>query len=863
MTLSAGQRLGVYEIVAPLGAGGMGEVFRARDTRLGREVALKVLPEALAHDRNRLSRFEQEARAASALNHPNIVTIHDIGRESETSFIAMELVDGKTLRELEASGPLPVRRILNIAAQVAAGLAKAHEAGIVHRDLKPDNVMVSKDGFVKILDFGLAKLVESRSGEVSAMLTLAEPETHPGTVMGTVAYMSPEQASGELLDYRSDQFSLGSMLYEMTTGRKAFQRKTAAETMSAIIRDEPEPVVTLRPDLPLPLRWVLERCLSKDRDERYDSTQDLARDLARVRDHLSEVSSGTEAMLAAAGRGKPRRRALALLAGLALLSSGLVAGWGLTRKLAPLATAPSFQRLTFSQGELGNARFAPDGQTVVYGARLGPGLVNTQLYQTRAGSPESEKFKFPGDILAISPSNELAILNIGDQNQEGTLARVPISGGTPREVLEQVSYAGADFSPDGKELAVARVVDGKARLEFPVGKVLVPDGAFAPRFSRDGASIAFWEDQSGSFAVSVIDRLGKSKQTLSAGWPGFSGVPCWNADGREIWFTASQPGELEALWSVDLLGNRRLVTRVPGSLELDDVSREGHVLIAHHTITRTVRLASAADPTERELSWLDASFAADLSSDGRTLLLNEQGEGSGSGAVIYLRATDGSPVVKLGDGVAHSLSPDAKWVLMSDGSIGGKAGSLSLLPTGPGQTRALDPDGLTDFGGGAWLPDGTGVVFSASKADGVSHLYVQAVPDGKPRPIGPERTRLPPLGSPVSPNGKYVVGLRAGQVLLVPLDGANDARVVAGIARPADRVAQWTSDSQALYVYQYSARRLTVWLLDLKTGQRRPWKEIPMDSPGGRVLHVTPDGNTWVHSGRQVQSALYLVEGLR
>src|SRR6266496_3471221 len=247
----------------------MGEVYRARDPRLGREVALKVLPEEVSSDRDRLSRFEQEARAASALNHPNIITIYEIGRADANSFIAMELVEGKTLRELALPGPLSIRRAIGIAAQVSEGLAKAHAVGIVHRDLKPENVMVSKDGYVKILDFGLAKLVEPESGELSAMPTLARPETHPGTVLGTVGYMSPEQASGQRLDFRSDQFSLGSILYEITSGQKAFARKTAAETMSAIIREDPEPLGKLRPDSPLPLRWIVERCLAKDPEERY------------------------------------------------------------------------------------------------------------------------------------------------------------------------------------------------------------------------------------------------------------------------------------------------------------------------------------------------------------------------------------------------------------------------------------------------------------------------------------------------------------------------------------------------------------------------------------------------------------------
>src|SRR5262245_43477127 len=353
MPLAPGDRLGAYEILAPVGAGGMGEVYRARDTRLGREVAVKVLPEELAKDRDRLGRFEQEARAASALNHPNIVTVHDVGFEADRPFLAMELVDGKSLRELVVSGALPVRRMLTIGVQIAEGLAKAHSAGIVHRDLKPENVMVSKDGFVKILDFGLAKLTEVDSGGVSAMPTLARPETKSGVVLGTVGYMSPEQASGEAVDFRSDQFSLGSILYEMATGQKPFQRKTAAETMAAIIREEPEPAGKLRGDLPVPARWILDRCLAKDPEERYGSTRDLAREIAAVRDHISEVSSGGEAMLAA---GRPRRRLLPAVLALAFLVTG-VAGWLLGRaRTKAVSAAPTFKRLTYRQGVLQNAR---------------------------------------------------------------------------------------------------------------------------------------------------------------------------------------------------------------------------------------------------------------------------------------------------------------------------------------------------------------------------------------------------------------------------------------------------------------------------------------------------------------------------
>ena len=291
MTLSAGSRLGPYEILAPLGAGGMGEVYRARDTRLGREVAVKVLPAAFAADPERLTRFEREARSASALSHPNIVAIFDVGSADSVSYIAMELVSGRPLRAL-LGAPLPIRQLLQIGAQIAEGLSKAHGAGIVHRDLKPENVMVNEDGLVKILDFGLAKLTQS-SGAIASpgtqVPTLAV-ETEPGIVMGTVGYMSPEQALGKTVDYRSDQFALGAILYEMATGRRAFERASAPQTLTAIIQDDPEAIAALNPNVPTSLRWMVERCLAKEARNRYASTEDLARDLAMVRDHLSEAS---------------------------------------------------------------------------------------------------------------------------------------------------------------------------------------------------------------------------------------------------------------------------------------------------------------------------------------------------------------------------------------------------------------------------------------------------------------------------------------------------------------------------------------------------------------------------------------------
>src|SRR6202050_1994545 len=287
MALLPGTHLGPYEIVTLLGVGGMGEVYRARDARLGRTVAIKILPAEFAADSDRLGRFEREARSASALNHPNIVTIYDLGKEGSTHYIAMELIEGKTLRELLNAGSLPIRKAIEIAAQVAEGLAKAHEAGIAHRDLKPDNLMITDDGFIKILDFGLAKPV-SPSGEQSGEQTMSGWQTQPGGITGTVQYMSPEQASGSRLDFRSDQFSFGLVLYEMVSGKRAFKRNTVAETMVAILREQAEPIGVQNPEAPAPLCWAIERCLEKEPDKRYASTRELAHELAAIRERFSE-----------------------------------------------------------------------------------------------------------------------------------------------------------------------------------------------------------------------------------------------------------------------------------------------------------------------------------------------------------------------------------------------------------------------------------------------------------------------------------------------------------------------------------------------------------------------------------------------
>ena len=863
MTLSSGAHLGPYEILAPLGAGGMGEVYRARDPRLGREVALKVLPEELSLNKDRLSRFEQEARSASALNHPNIITIHEIGQAEQVSYIAMELVEGKTLRELCATEPLPVRRSIGIAVQIAEGLGKAHAAGIVHRDLKPENVMVSKDGYVKILDFGLAKLVEAESGELSAMPTLARPETQPGTVLGTVGYMSPEQASGQPLDFHSDQFSLGSILYEITSGQKAFARKTAAETMSAIIREEPEPLGKLRPDTPPPLRWIIERCLAKDPEERYASTRDLARELAGVRDHLSEVGVSGEAITALPPR--PRRRLRLALMGVALLMAVGYAGFFLGQRDGK-SPPPSFRRLTFRRGYVFSARFAPDGQTVVYGASWNG--MPVQLFSTRPGSPESLPFSLPSaDILSISSSGEMALClgrhYIDGWETMGTLAQVPISGSAPREVLENV--LAADWAPDGVNLAVVQQVGTQMSLEFPVGKRLYETSGWIshPRVSPAGDAVAFIDhplrgDDAGTLAL--VDRAGR-KRTLSEYWPTAQGI-AWSASGKEIWFTASPLATMSGrkLYGVTAAGRRRVIAESAGTLH--DVARDGRVLLARDSVRARVVVLPPGETRERDLSWLDGTVPMDISTDGTTLLFYEGIEGGGGTGTVYVRKSDGSPPVRLGGGYALALSPDARSALATPMSFS----QLTLLPTGAGQARQLERGPIESYQSATFLPDGRRILFAGSEKGRRARLYVQDLAGGAPRPVTAEGAGAGFRGIVVSPDGRFATGPAPGSGFArYPLEGGSPLPIE-GLAE-GEFPVQWSADGRSLFVYRIGDVPARIFRLDLSTGRRELWKElIPPDLAGANVIpevQITPDGRAYAYQYGQVLSELYLVEGLK
>jgi dipeptidyl aminopeptidase/acylaminoacyl peptidase len=825
----------------------MGEVYRARDERLSRDVAVKVLTPDYAADPDRLRRFEHEARAAGALNHPNLVVVFDTGRHEGNPYVVFELLDGITLRQRLGPGPLLVRKAVDYGEQIAQGLAAAHEQGIVHRDLKPENVFVTKDGRIKILDFGLAKVRPRDQGDE---LTTA---TDTGVVLGTAGYMSPEQARGEPADHRSDVFAFGAVLYEMLSGQRVFQRPTAAETMTAILKEEPPPLVALRPEIPLALGRVVARCLEKRPEERFQSVRDVAFAL-----HAVSGDGGT-APRAPVTPTSRTRRALAILAvaaGLAAVAVGYLLGRG-----AAIKPPPRFTQLTFRRGVVGEARFAPDGQTIVYGAAW-EGQLN-RIYSARVDSPESRPLDVPeGNILSISPSGEMA-MTLGRFYLRGgpeLLARVPMAGGTPRPLLENV--VAADWAPDGRDLAVIREEGTKRRrrLEFPIGRILYESPPLSigfPRVSPRGDRVAFLEFRPGGGSVETVDRRG-TRTTLSKGHVPFG--LAWAPSGDEVWFT-----EWGALYAVTLTGQERLLAHFPGAVTINDVSRDGRALVTLAQYQAPLMVLAPGASKERDLSWFDFSRVADLSPDGKMMLFADRtGAGSvqnnSNQAATYLRPTDGSAAVRLGEGLALALSQDGKWALSL---MEGPPPRLTLLPTGPGEPRPVLLGNLTTVANAALLPGEDKVLLSGQAPGEDIRVFVQDFAGHDRRALTPEGFEL---STPISPDGKHALVFKAyDRPMLLSTDSA-ELRPLPG-GEPGDLAMGWSAEGRWLYVTRQAPELpARIFRIEIASGRRELWKEMmPGDAAafgGFTGFSFTPDGKSYAYSFHQFLCALYLVDGL-
>jgi hypothetical protein len=850
----AGQRLGPYELLRLVGAGGMGEVYCADDPRLGRAVAVKVLPEAFASDAARLRRFEAEARAAGALSHPNVLTVHDVGVDGGVAYLVTELLQGETLRQRLDQGAFPPRKAVELARQICEGLAAAHQAGIVHRDVKPANVFVTREGHAKLLDFGLAKLRTFQGPEEStAAISAAGAETQAGVVLGTVAYLSPEQIRGEALDARSDIFALGSTLYEMLTGRRAFERPTAAETMHAILNEDPAP---LGQRIGPGLESVLRRCLEKRPAERFHS----ARDLAFALEALAGASGPTPSAERPSRRPAPRAIALAA----ALLAVGL--GAFVAGRRSRTAPEPIYQQLTFRRGTIHAARFAPDGHTVVYGASFEGGPA--RVYSTRIEGTAFSSLDLPdASLLAVSGSGELALavgyryaLNRG----VGALARVPLAGGAPRDVLETVEDA--DWGPDEASFAVVRSAAGKSRLEFPVGRVLYETHGWIshPRVSPTGDAVAFLDhpglDQSGSLAV--VDAAGTLRR-LATGLISAMGL-AWHPSGREVWFSAARVAIDNAVRAVDLAGRERILLQGPARFVLYDVFRDGRVLLARESLRAEIAARAPGAAAERRVHWLDYSILCDLAPDGSHVLLSEGGASAPIDFVTYLKGLDESPAVRLGPGLGAQFSPDGKWVLTTN--VSGPA-KLRLLATGVGEPVSIELHGIDSYDSDArWHPDGERILFAGAARGGEMRLYVQSVDGGPPRPFTAGDVQLTSLADPVSPDGAWVTAWGPRRALgLYPLEGG-DPRPLPAID-PADQLVRWVEYGRSLYVWRRLERPARIERLDLASGRRtRIASVFPADpvGVGGLLgLQMTPDGRGYAYWYSRQLDELYLVKGLR
>jgi len=859
-----------YRVLEKLGGGGMGVVYKTEDTRLRRQVALKFLPAEVSRDAVAIERFQREARSASALNHPHICTIYDIGEDKGLHYIAMELLPGQTLKHFIENHRLKVEEVLDLGIQIADALDAAHSAGVVHRDIKPANIFVTARGQVKVLDFGLAKLVAS--GRPDGDTVTEHDLTSAGMTVGTVAYMSPEQVRGEELDARSDLFSFGVVLYEMATGMVAFSGNTSGVVIDAILNRAPLPPTQLNPELPPKLEEVINKAVEKDRELRCQSAAELRSDLKRLKRDLdsSRIVRTVVPMQAAPPPSKPpvlrktsKRLAVIALSVAALILGALAGAW--VERRQSIVEPPLYHQLTFRRGTIRMAKFSPDGQTVVYSAAWEGNP--SSLFSTRPESPQSRDLELAGaEIESMSSTGDMAVL-IGSRQVRsyihvGTLARVPLSGGGPREILNDVQWA--DWSPDGKNLAVVRDFGGKNRLEYPVGKLLYETGGWIshPRISPDGDRIAFLDhpiegDDGGS--VAVVNSKGE-KKTLTQDFYTAQGL-AWGADGREIWFTAATSGLDKVLYAIAATGGKpRLLAQAPGDLLLHDVYRDGRVLLARDNSRRGLIGLRAGENAERDLSWFDWSYPADLSRDGNTLLFREEGAGGGLSYSAYVRPTDGAPAILLGEGRAFALSPDKQWALSTSVTA---PTQLVLLPTKAGEPKPFPPSNVNHVDG-RWLHDGQSFIISGNEPGHGARLYLHKNNAAGLAPISPEGANA--LAYSISPDDKLVAAVGPDQKgYMYPLDGG-EPRPIPGFDT-GELPISWSSDSRSIYVYGTAEMPAAVVKIDITTGQRSEWKKLrPADPAGvefiGPIL-LTPDAKTYVYGYRRQLTDLYLVTGLR
>ena len=861
MTPAAGTKLGPYEIVSLIGAGGMGEVYRARDARLGREVAVKILPASFAADPERLRRFEQEARAVAALSHPNILALHDIGRHESTPFLVSELLEGESLREVLSRGPVSHRKAVDYAIQIAHGLAAAHGKNIAHRDLKPDNIFITREGRVKLLDFGLAKpLQDSAADALTATFSEVAPATDAGTVLGTASYMSPEQVRGSPVDSRTDIFSFGAVLYEMLSGKRAFKRDTTPETMTAILKEEPPELIDSGVQIPPALDRIVRHCLEKAPEQRFQSARDLAFDL----ESLSSLTATSSLASAKPTDWRSWWYAGAIVAALAIAAT---AGWRIA-VLASRSGGAQFRQVTYRRGNLGNARFSRDGANILYTA------------EWEGARPELYTVPFDGvggraldvkdaRLLSVSRSGELAVslepTEISMLLTPGNLARTSNTGGAPKPQIANVQIA--DYTPDGQALAIVRFVPEEqlCQLEYPIGKVLYREQTINDlRFSPNGKYLAFIAHKNPSDDRGTVLILRSTGERVAASplYDSAQGL-AWTPSGDEVW--SSSPLGFGQIHALSLSGKTRNVLTAPGRIWLRDIAPDGRLLVQQGIARRGMIVYLNSGQQERDISWLDFGYLRDFSSDGKTILFEEEG-GSAPVYTLFVRNVDGSPAVPIGEGYGLALSPDKNWALAQ--KLTEPNPEIWLFPVGPGEPRRMNPSELTPLAAAGFLPDGKQIFYPASERGSPPRVWVQDISGGRPHPITPESV----VGFRLSPDGKWLLAGRRltissfSQSSLVSME-SGAAEPIKGL-RPDDAIIGWTSDNQVYVRSIPDPARMIMHVdkLNPHTGARTVWRDLSMPPIGGvrpEAPIITPDGKSFAFDYRMNLSDLYTVSGVR
>jgi serine/threonine protein kinase len=851
VTIEAGSKLGPYEIVAPLGAGGMGEVWKALDPRIGREVAIKILHPSMSANEELVRRFEQEARTAGQLSHPNLIAVYDVGGEGDVAYLVTELLEGDTLRERLSGGVLPMRRAIEWGAGIASGLAAAHEKGIVHRDLKPENIFVTKDNRVKILDFGLARLTNVGVSDSGGSDVPTDHRTDPGKVMGTVGYMSPEQVRAMPVDHRSDIFSFGAILYEMLTGIRAFRRDSSIETMNAILKEEPPELTATNPNLHPGLERIVRHCLEKHPEARFQSAKDMAFDLESL-----SATSGSVPSIAAIVKKKSLLPVALALAVIAIAAIAFLAG-RLTSPQSAGAESGSlkiteYKRLTFRRGNIIHASLTKDGRTAVFSAAWNGRPM--EIFTTQLEDPVARPLGIEGaDVCSVSSKGELAVLLkknfVLTTSGGGTLARVPLGGGTPRELLENVWDA--DWSPEGETLAVTRY-DRAANedvLEYPMGRELVrvPGGLGGLAVSPSGNLVAYLEHETGPRAkLNVVDREGVVRPITNVGT---FGLPRW-VDERRI--TISDFATRSQV-VIDLEGNVLVLSEAPG-IEVLAINPDGTVLVEREIYRMSISYGAEGLEGERDLGWLDMSVNPILSAQGQ-LLFSEVGEGGGPEAGAYLRSVDGAPAVKLGDGFGLALTPDGEWVASKRRD---KPGVLHLVPTGAGHSLDINIPGVVNVFGAYFIGEGDRVLVGGVDDQGRPSLAIVDRASWKVEAIEPVPRGN---GGVVSPEGdRMAVGFDDTGIRTRSLEGG-ELEDLRG-SEPGDIPITWSQDGRTIWATTPQILPRDVYAIDIASGRRSLWKTLePSDLVGViRIdnVSISPDGKSWAYTVvRVTDSDLY------